>query len=104
VTLAITSVVVILSSVMLALGLKVYIKVQAICALVGLVMLVVAAALFATTSNAEWQTTWNTYAASRERPTTTRQLQMRLSILRHQGSRSGMLASRSAFCLSDSGS
>lgn len=62
ITLTITSLVVILSSVMLALGLRVYIKVQAVCAIVGLIMLLVAAALFATTSNAEWETTWNEYA------------------------------------------
>jgi len=63
ITFAITSVVVVLSSVMLALGLRVYIKVQAICAIVGLIMLIVAAALFASTSQADWANTWDKYAA-----------------------------------------
>ncbi|MCU0851730.1 MAG: APC family permease [Thermoplasmata archaeon] len=62
ITLTITSLVVVLSSIMLALGLKVYIKVQAVCAILGLVMLLVAALLFANTSNAEWEATWNEYA------------------------------------------
>ncbi len=63
ITFAITAAVVILSGVMLALGLRVYLKVQAICAIVGLIMLVVAVAIFATTPNDKFQQVWNEYAA-----------------------------------------
>lgn len=63
ITFAITSLVVVLSAVMLAMGLKVYIRVQAICAIVGLVMLVIAGALFASTSQTEFAATWDDYAA-----------------------------------------
>ena len=63
VTFAISALVVILSGAMLAFGLRVYLRVQAVCAIVGLIMLVVAAVIFATTSNAEFQQTWDHYAA-----------------------------------------
>ncbi len=63
ITFTITAFVIILSGVMLALGLKVYLRIQAVCALVGLVMLVVAMAVFATTSNGQFISIWNTYAA-----------------------------------------
>jgi len=63
ITFTVTALVIILSGVMLALGLKVYLRVQAFCALIGLVMLVVAAAVFAMTSNAQFIATWNSYAA-----------------------------------------
>lgn len=62
ITFSITALVVILSGVMMALGLKVYLRVQAVCAIVGLAMLVVAAAVFLTTSNALFVTQWNHYA------------------------------------------
>jgi amino acid transporter len=63
VTFTISALVVTLSGVMLALGMRVYLKVQTVCVLVGLLMLIVAAAVFATTSPAEFEATWDAYAA-----------------------------------------
>ena len=62
ITLAITVTVVVLSGMMLALGLKVYLKIQAACAIIGLIMLIVAAVVFAMTSNADFQQKWDAYA------------------------------------------
>jgi len=62
ITLAITVTVVVLSGMMLALGLKVYLKIQAACAIIGLIMLIVAAVVFAMTSNADFQQKWDVYA------------------------------------------
>lgn len=63
ITLTITATVVLLSGMMLALGLKVYLKIQAACAIIGLIMLIVAAVVFAMTSNADFQLKWDAYAA-----------------------------------------
>jgi len=63
ITFSLTAMVVILSGLMLALGLKWYLRVQAICALVGLVMLVAALAVFTTTSQSEFAGIWDRYAA-----------------------------------------
>lgn len=68
ITFGITTVVVVLSGVMMAFGLRVYLRVQAICAIVGLLMLVIAAAVFMTTSNATFATQWNHYAAIQGAP------------------------------------
>lgn len=62
VTFTISAMIVVLSGVMLTLGLKVYFRIQAACALIGLAMLIVAAAVFANTSNAEFEAVWNAYA------------------------------------------
>ena len=68
VTLAISFIVVILSGVMLALGLKIYLRVQTVCAIVGLIMLAVAAIVFATTSNATFQANWDHFAQQQVPP------------------------------------
>ncbi|MBU1158350.1 MAG: APC family permease [Candidatus Thermoplasmatota archaeon] len=62
ITFTLTAMVVILSGVMLALGTKLYLRVQAVCAIIGLIMLVVVAAIFLTTSNQEFSSTWDQYA------------------------------------------
>ncbi len=63
ITFSLTALVVVLSGVMLAMGFRVYLKVQAVCALLGLIMLVVAIGVFMTTSNTEFQEIWDGYAA-----------------------------------------
>lgn len=68
VTFTITAFVVILSGVMLAMGLKWYLRVQAVCAIFGLFMLIVALAVFATTSNATFAAQWDHYAALQGAP------------------------------------
>jgi amino acid transporter len=62
ITFGLTALVVILSGVMLAMGLKVYLRVQAVCAIIGLIMLVVAIGIFATTSTHDFQAKWDQYA------------------------------------------
>jgi amino acid transporter len=62
VTLSLTALVVAMSGLMLALGLKWYLRVQTVCAVIGLVMLVTAIGVMATTTNTEFETAWNHYA------------------------------------------
>jgi amino acid transporter len=68
ITFSITALVVILSGVMMALGLKLYLRVQAVCAILGLLMLVIAAVVFASTSNSVFQAQWNHYAVLQGAP------------------------------------
>jgi len=62
VTLSLAALVVALSGLMLALGLKWYLRIQTICAAVGVLMLVTAIAVMATTSNTEIAAAWDQYA------------------------------------------
>lgn len=63
ITFSLTALVIILTAVMLTMGFRVYLRVQAVCAIIGLIMLITAVAVFATTSNAEFQEIWDGYAA-----------------------------------------
>lgn len=63
ITFTLTALVIILTAVMLTMGFRVYLRVQAVCAIIGLIMIVTAVAVFATTSNAEFQGIWDGYAA-----------------------------------------
>ncbi|MCU0859055.1 MAG: APC family permease [Thermoplasmata archaeon] len=61
-TLFLTAMVVSLSGLMLAAGQKWHLRVQAVCAALGLLMLVTAIVVMATTTNAEFEAAWNQYA------------------------------------------
>lgn len=63
ITFSLTALVIILTAVMLTMGFRVYLRVQAVCAIIGLIMLIVAIGVFLTTSNAEFQEIWDGYAA-----------------------------------------
>lgn len=63
ITFSLTALVIILTAVMLTMGFRVYLRVQAVCAIIGLIMIVTAIAVFATTSNTEFQEIWDGYAA-----------------------------------------
>ena len=69
ITFSLTASIVILTAVMLTMGSKTYLKVQAACAIIGIVMLIIVVAVFATTSNQEFQQIWDTYAAEQNAAT-----------------------------------
>jgi amino acid transporter len=69
ITFTLTASVVILTAVMLTMGFKTYLRVQAACAIIGMAMLIIAVAIFATTSNDEFQQIWDNYAAQQNAAT-----------------------------------